>query len=84
MSASKFEFEVNKKKYSLPHFADLPTGAVRKSRKADDPMDQAFTLIEAVADEETLAAIDSMSSKDFGQMIGDWAQGSTPGESSDS
>lgn len=84
MSAKNFEYAWNGKKVKLPTFGNLSAGVLRKTRNAKDPMDQAFLMIEAVADEKTLEIIDEMSVEDFGKMIAEWAQGTTVGESSDS
>lgn len=84
MSAKNFEYSWNGKKVKLPGFGNLPAGVLRKTRNAKDPMDQAFLMIESVATEDALKIIDEMSVEEFGKMIAEWAQGTTPGESSDS
>lgn len=84
MSAKKFEYTWDGNKVVLPGFGNLPAGILRKTRNAKDPMDQAFLMIEELADEKTLKIIDAMPLEDFGKMISDWAQGANPGESSDS
>ncbi len=84
MSAKNFEYTWNGKKVKLPGFGNLPAGVLRKTRNAKDPMDQAFLMIEEVASPEALNVIDQMPVEEFGKMIAEWAQGTSPGESSDS
>lgn len=84
MSAKTFEYDWDGKKVQLPNFQNLPAGVLRKTRNAKDPMDQAFLMIEEVATAKTLTVIDQMPVEEFGKMIAEWAQGATPGESSDS
>lgn len=59
-----FEFEHNGKSYALASADTLDAGFARKNRKLS-PEDQFFTVLEALADDETLAAIDSMKKADF-------------------
>lgn len=87
MTASKtYTFEHKGKKFTIPSFAALPMGAIRKARKALDSADQAFTIIEQVMGEDSpeLAAIDSMNSAEFNTWLEGWTQGAAVGESSSS
>lgn len=59
-----FEFDHNGKTYTLASADTLDAGFARKNRKLS-PDDQFFTVLEALADEETLAVIDSMRKQEF-------------------
>lgn len=66
----------------LPHVGKIKSGVLRRIRKAD-PVDQVFTLVEAVADEETLAKIDDLDSADLNSLFEEWQKaGASVGESS--
>lgn len=82
----KYEFTVDGKKYSIPSFASLPVGAIRKARKAKDDTDMAFTMLELVTGEDSaeLAAIDSLTTTEFASWLEGWTQGASVGESSSS
>lgn len=82
----EFTFKQNGKSYTIPSFNALPVGVIRKSRKAKDDADQAFTIIESVCGEDSpaLAAIDTMNTTEFEQFIQGWTQGASVGESSSS
>lgn len=81
-----YTFTHDGKTYSIPSFASLPMGVLRKSRKAKDESDQAFMIIETVMGEDSpeLAAVDSMDATAFGEWLQGWTQGATVGESSGS
>lgn len=78
----RFEFEHNGRTYSLPRFGTWPSGLVRRVRKLSD-MDATFTILEEIADPDTLAAIDEMTLEQFNKFEKDWAAhaGVTLGES---
>ena len=59
-----FEFEHNGETYTLASADVLDAGFARRNRKLT-PDDQFFTLIEELADEDALAAIDSMKKAEF-------------------
>jgi hypothetical protein len=86
MAANTHTFTHANKKYTIPDFASLPVGAVRKARKAESEIDQAFTIIEIVMGEDSpeLKAIDSMTTAEFQQFLEGWTQGAPLGESSGS
>lgn len=67
-----FTFEHDGEAYSLPKFGSWSAGLVRRVRRLRD-VDATFTILEEVADPETLAAIDSMSLERFDQLQRDWA-----------
>lgn len=67
----------------LPRFNQLPFGVVRKLRKEDEA-EQLFGLVEQVADEDTLAIIDTLGMGDIETLFTAWqkAGGVSVGESS--
>jgi hypothetical protein len=81
-----YEFEVDGKTFSVPAFSEMPTGALRKARKADNDMDRAFVILEEALglESDALAALDKMSLTDFGKWLEGWTQGASLGESSGS
>jgi hypothetical protein len=86
MTAQDFTFTHKGKKHSIPAFAALPMGALRKARKAEDEGDKVFTILENVLSETdpALAAIDSMTATEFAAFLEEWTQGVAVGESSGS
>jgi hypothetical protein len=76
-----FEFEHNGQTYHLAAGDTLTVGFARKMRHLSQG-DQVFLLIEALADEEALAAIDDMHAEEFETFQKAWKQhsGITPGE----
>lgn len=72
--------------YTIPAFAALPMGAIRKGRKAKDEPDQVFTILEAVLPEGSpeLDALDDMTAPEFQAFLQGWTQGAAVGESSGS
>lgn len=83
MSLERFHFTgADGVDYTLPK--QIPAGALRKSRKATDQLDQVFTILEEVADEATLAALDALPVGELANVAKAWMQGMTAGESSSS
>lgn len=82
-NANLFEFEQGGKKYRIPSFKDLPTGALRRARNATDDLDKAFLIVEGVMGENSpeLLAIDRMTISEFGEFVKAWTQGAPVGES---
>jgi len=69
----RFEFEHDGEAYSLPKFGSWSAGLVRRVRKLSD-VDASFTILEEVADPETLAVIDSMPLERFNELQQEWAE----------
>lgn len=86
MTLEQYHFTIDGKDYAVPHFNKIPVGVIRKSRKANDEMDQVFTILELVLgeDSDVLEAVDSMSGEDFQAWLSGWTQGAPVGESSSS
>lgn len=86
MTASVFEFEQAGKKFSIPLFADVPMGALRRARKDQEDSEKVFTILEFMFpdDSKELKAIDSMNAAEFGKFLDSWTQGAQLGESSSS
>lgn len=59
-----FEFDHHGETFTLASADTLTAGFARKNRKLS-PDDQLFTVLEALADDEALAAIDSMNKAEF-------------------
>ncbi len=65
-----FEFDADGQTWTL---APPNAGVMRKSRKLiDNPMDLMFTMFENVADEPTLAALDTLTVAQVSEVFGDW------------
>ena len=81
-----YKFEINGTDYEIPAFADMPLGALRKARKAQDELDATFELLEGAlgADSPVMAALDTLTIEQFKTWFEGWAGGSTVGESSGS
>jgi hypothetical protein len=75
-------FKHNGKTYTIPLFADVPMGALRKARKAQDDGDKVFIILEEVLPEgnPALAAIDTMNGPTFAEFLKGWTQGAPLGE----
>lgn len=56
---------------SLPRFDSVKPGVIRKIRKLSD-VDQFFTVLETLADAETLAVIDDMEQGEFQALQEAW------------
>lgn len=77
-----FEFEgADGKIYTLPRFGSWPAGLTRRLRKLGEP-DATFTLLEEVASEEALRALDEVSQDRFNEIIAAWSgeEGASLGE----
>lgn len=82
----EYSFTHNGQTYTIPSFAALPMGALRKARNSKNETDQVFTILEAVMPENSpeLAAVDTMSSAEFTKWLDGWTGGASVGESSGS
>lgn len=69
---------------SLMPMGRVPTGIVRRHRH-EDPVDFIFSMLEEIADEETLAKVDELPSEDLNKMVEAWQEETgSAGESSGS
>jgi hypothetical protein len=77
-----FTFTHDDKSFTIPAFAALPVGVVRKARKGADDGDKAFIILETVMGEDSpeLNAIDSMDVDQFNEFLKGWTQGAGVGE----
>jgi hypothetical protein len=77
-----FTFTHEGTEFTIPAFASLPIGVVRKSRKASDDGDRAFIILETVLGEDSpeLNAVDSMDADQFNDFLKGWTQGASVGE----
>lgn len=73
MALEKFHYTTaDGTKITLPKYMQgINTGFIRRIRKLSDA-EQMFEIIEAVADEETLAAIDELEPRELGEMYNAW------------
>lgn len=76
-----FTFTHDGKEYTIPPGSTLSVGFARRIRHLPEG-DQFFEVLEALADEETLAAIDDMHAPEFREFQLAWQRHSqvTPGE----
>ena len=81
-NAPTYSFEKDGETYTIPAFAALNMGVLRKARKGKDDMDTTFIILESVLGDEdpALAAIDLMGVAEFGDFIKGWTQGAGLGE----
>lgn len=69
---------------ALPSLRHVKAGVIRRNRRRE-PVDAMFSIIEELADEATLAAVDDLDSEDLNDLVGQWqADGGGLGESSGS
>jgi len=71
-----------KKKVTLPKFAQIKFGIIRKNRSLPQE-EQFFALLEAIADDDTLATIDEATQESMQGLFEAWQKdsGVTTGES---
>lgn len=71
---------------TLPHFAHIPGGALRKARKQEDKIDQFYTLLEEAFGDPSpeLEFVDKLTITEQGELFQQWTQGAQLGESSGS
>ena len=67
---------------TLPRFSNVPAGVIRKLRKANN-LDFMFGVLEAVADEATIGAIDALGMDEVSRLATAWQKDGnvTAGES---
>lgn len=78
MTSERFHFDIDGGDYSLPR--NISFGVLRKSRGLD-PLSQFSFLLESVADEDTLAALDALEPAEVVAKLKGWL-GAPVGESS--
>lgn len=83
MALEKFHYDHNGQTVVLPKFKHTPAGVVRKVRSKSEA-EQIFTVLEALADDDALAIIDTMDTEQLQAFIAAWQKDSnvTVGESS--
>lgn len=67
-----FVFEWKGNKYTLLPASEIKAGVFRRVARMDNELEAMFTLVEAVADEAALRALDEMPLADFGKVFQDW------------
>lgn len=78
--------ETSRGPLTLPHPSQLPTGAVRRARKTEDPVEQFFAMIEGIFPEGSpeLALCDSVPVNELAEVFTKWLGDVSVGESSGS
>ena len=80
-----YTFEHAGNTYTVPNFADLKIGVLRRARKEVNEMDMAFSIIEnSLGEGPELNAVDDMSTEEFQAWLAGLTQGANLGESSGS
>ena len=81
-ASEPFSFEHNGESFTLPPASSIKAGMLRRFRKLDD-LDVAFSILEEIADDEALAALDDMGIAEFNEVVSDWQShiGVDPGKS---
>lgn len=81
-----YKFTIGKTEYEIPDFLDIPSGALRKSRKGTDEIDKLYIILEETMGENSkeIKALDTLSAKELGEWMKEWTQGATLGEALDS
>ena len=64
----------------LPRMDQIKAGVLRKHRK-EDPVDFMFSIVEAAADDDTLAKLDDLDVNDLNACFEAWQAEVSPGES---
>lgn len=84
MALEKFHYTTDGgEKITVPKFKTVPAGVIRRVRK-ESQAEQIFTVLEALADEATLALVDDLDADEFNRFVQAWQEDSkvTMGESS--
>lgn len=70
-AAEPVTFDHDGKTYTLPVRTDIKAGMLRRHRNKEE-IDYMFSLIEDIADAETIAALDDLDMDTFNDLIGEW------------
>jgi hypothetical protein len=78
-STEPFTFDRDGQTFTLPD--TFKAGMLRRFRRLDE-LDMAFSILEEVCDEDTLAALDDMPVQEFNDLMERWQKtiGATPGK----
>lgn len=71
INVAPYQFTRNGEEYSLPSFAVVRSGVIRRIRNMDEA-DAFYTLLEEVADERALAATDDMPLNELADLMQNW------------
>ena len=82
-SDERFDYDAPAGHVSVPSLAKVKIGLLRKLRKLDE-QELAFSMLESLCDEASLAVIDEMDADEFGEFMAAWQEfsGVSVGESS--
>jgi hypothetical protein len=78
--AAMYKLEWNGKTITLPTFAEIPTGVVRRARKESD-QEQTWFILEEMLSPKDLAILDEMPLSEFAKHMKAWTGGVPLGES---
>lgn len=83
---SEVVIETSRGTLTLPDPAKLPSGAIRRARKTEDPVEQFFAIIEGIFPDGSpeLALVDTIPVDELAEVFMTWLGGATLGESSGS
>lgn len=70
-STEPFTFDIAGEQHTLPPASAITAGMLRRFRKLED-LDAAFSILEEVAAEETLTALDALPLTEFNDILADW------------
>lgn len=73
LNTEDYTFEHDGTEHRLPSFATLKSGLIRRIRNLDEA-DAFYTVLEEVADEDTLAAIDDMEMVELTTIMRGWQE----------
>ncbi|QPK78263.1 hypothetical protein G7Y31_06645 [Corynebacterium lizhenjunii] len=79
-TAPVFTYTIEGKDVELPAIKSLPFGVMRKIRKLEE-VDQVFTMLEMVVDEDTMAVLDELPAVAVLEMVQAWQEEGNAGES---
>lgn len=81
-ASEPFTFDHDGTTYTLPPWSAITAGMMRRFRKLDD-LDLSFSILEEIADEDALKALDAMPLADFNRTVSAWQDhiGAAPGKS---
>lgn len=81
----KFSYPTDHGEIVLPFMKDVPAGVIRKVRRLEG-MDQTFSMLEELLDEEGLSVLDQLTTGDLDDLSSKWMESSeiSLGESSGS
>lgn len=81
MATEQFHYPTADGEIVISHISKIKTGVLRKYRKLEE-MDMVFSIIEEIADEDTLSRLDELDQGQLEDFVTKWQAGASVGESS--